>query len=106
MLDDKASSAIVAVRDIDRARDFYERILGLQLASDAMGVLVFRTGPTSLVVYPSGEAGSNRANAVVWGCGSDIDAIVAALAARGWCSSTIPSWTGRISTATCMSRLR
>ncbi len=84
MLRDKSSSAIVAVTDIDRAKTFYARVLGLDLVDDSMGeVLVFRTGATHLVVYCSDAAGSNRANAVVWGVGDEIEAIAAELKAKG-----------------------
>ena len=61
----KTSSAILAVSDIERARQFYSDVLGLDLSDDGMeGVLVYKTGPTHLVVYPSGSAGTNQANAV------------------------------------------
>ncbi len=84
MLKDTSSSAIVAVSDIDRARRFYEGVLGLTVEDEAMGeVLTFRTGATRLVVYRSDEAGSNRANAVVWGVGDEIDAITADLRGKG-----------------------
>jgi len=81
---EKASSAIVAVSDIDRARRFYSDTLGLELVQDGMeGVLVYKTGATHLVVYPSEFAGTNKANAVVWDCGADLDAITAGLRAKG-----------------------
>ncbi len=84
MLRDKSSAAIVAVSDIARARAFYEGVLGLTVTDDALGeVITFKTGATDLVVYRSGEAGSNRANAVVWAVGEDIVDIVAALRANG-----------------------
>ena len=84
MLKDWNSSAIVAVSDIARARRFYSQVLGLELVEEEMdGVMVFRTGATQLVVYRSDTAGTNRANAVVWDVGDDIEAIVADLAARG-----------------------
>ncbi|WP_185983703.1 VOC family protein [Aureimonas mangrovi] len=84
MLKDKTSSAIVAVSDIDRARSFYGDTLGLTLAEEGEeGVLVFNTGVTTLVVYVSAEAGTNRANSVVWDCGEEIDAIVADLKGKG-----------------------
>lgn len=84
MLKDKSSSAIVAVRDMDRAREFYETTLGLQIDDDSMGeVITFRTGDTALVVYRSDEIGTNRANAVVWGVGDQIEAIVADLTRKG-----------------------
>ena len=85
MLKDHDSSAIVAVSDLARARAFYGDVMGLQLADegDEEGVLVYKTGATRLVVYQSEFSGTNRANAVVWGVGGDIDAIVASLEAKG-----------------------
>lgn len=85
MLKDHDSSAILAVSDLGRARDFYGDVLGLELAEEGKeeGVLVYKTGTTKLVVYQSEYAGTNRANAVVWGVGDDIDAIVAALEGKG-----------------------
>ena len=86
MLRDHDSSAIVAVSDMDRARDFYSNVLGLELASGGGSgtdePLVYKTGATRLTVYPSQEAGTNRANAVCWGVGEDLDSIVAELAAK------------------------
>ena len=84
MLKDHDSSAIVAVADLERAREFYGTLLGLESSGEGEeeGVLVYRTGTTRLVVYQSDHAGTNRANAVVWGVGEDIDAIVAALEAK------------------------
>ena len=92
MLRDHDSSAIVAVSDLGTARDFYSNILGLELAPNSNNAgggsstdepLVYKTGATRLTVYPSKEAGTNRANAVCWGVGEDLDAIVADLAAKG-----------------------
>lgn len=84
MLKDKASSAIVAVSDLERARGFYRDTLGLEPeGGEDMDVQVYRTGATHLVVYRSDQAGTNRANAVVWSVGEDIEAIAADLASRG-----------------------
>lgn len=84
MLKAHNSSAIVAVRDNDRARRFYGEILGLQqLGGDDGGPMMFQTGDTRLVVYPSGFAGTNRANAVVWGVGEALESIVADLRGKG-----------------------
>ena len=82
-LREKASSAIVAVSDIERARHFYSYTLGLELVPQGMEcVLVYKTGATHLVVYSSESAGTNKANAVVWDCGTDIDVIAADLRAK------------------------
>lgn len=84
MLKDKDSAAIVGVKDLDRARDFYARTLGLDEApGSGEDVAMFRTGKTVLCVYPSEFAGTNQANAVVWSVGDEIEAIVADLAGKG-----------------------
>lgn len=84
MLKDKNSSAVVAVKDLARAKAFYSDVLGLNLADTAMdGVLGYRTGNTWLTVYRSDFAGTNRANAVVWDVGIEVDDIVADLKAKG-----------------------
>jgi catechol 2,3-dioxygenase-like lactoylglutathione lyase family enzyme len=83
MLKDIDSAAIVAVSDLSRARAFYHDRLGLDLTQDTDSVLSFRTGKTALHVYVSDFAGTNKANAVVWGVGDQLDAIVADLAGKG-----------------------
>lgn len=83
MLKDNDSSAIVAVSDLDRARSFYRDTMGLELDSDSPQVVTFKTGRTSLVIYVSDFAGTNQANAVVWGVGDEIEAIVEDLRGKG-----------------------
>jgi catechol 2,3-dioxygenase-like lactoylglutathione lyase family enzyme len=83
MLTDIDSAAIVAVKDLSRARDFYQNKLGLELTQGDDTVLSFKTGKTTLVVYVSNLAGTNKANAVVWGVGDRIETIVADLAGKG-----------------------
>jgi catechol 2,3-dioxygenase-like lactoylglutathione lyase family enzyme len=95
MLKDQSSSAIVAVRDLGRARDFYRDKLGLEAVGEqGEDVLVFRTGATRLIVYRSDSAGTNRANAVVWSCGEEIDAIVRALEEKGVAFEHYPNLPG------------
>ena len=84
LLKDKPSSAIVAVSDLDRARDFYAETLCLEPeGGPEEDVLTFRTGDTKLIVYESEFAGSNKANAVVWNAGEDFDAIAGQLREQG-----------------------
>ena len=83
MLKDKDSSAIVAVKNIAAARGFYVDVLGLDPVEDNDDMLVLRTGRTQLVVYVSDYAGTNKANAVAWGVGDEIEAIVSALLGKG-----------------------
>ena len=87
MLKDRDSSAIVAVKDLARAKTFYRDVLGLELADegagDMQGVLGFRTGNTKLTVYQSEHAGTNRANAVTWDLQGDLRDTVADLEKKG-----------------------
>lgn len=97
MLRNIDSSAIVAVSDLSRARVFYRDTLGLELIEDNQNVLSFRTGKTMLNVYVSDFAGTNKANAVVWGVGEQIDAIAADLAGRGVSFEHYPDMPGSYS---------
>ena len=83
MLKHKDSTAIVAVKDLQRARNFYADTLGLDLLEATDDVLQFKTGATKLVVYTSEFAGTNQANAVVWGVDDEIEAIVENLKSKG-----------------------
>ena len=85
LLKGKPSSAIVAVRDLDRARDFYSETLGLEPESGAGedDVLTLRTGDTRLILYESEFAGTNKANAVVWNAGKDFAEIASQLNQQG-----------------------
>lgn len=84
MLGKKEAIATVAVKDLKAARRFYEDRLGLAPAQDEMmGVITYKTGSTTLVVYSSEFAGTNRATSVTWGVGQDFDGIVETLRAKG-----------------------
>ena len=84
LLKDKTSSAIIAVSDLDRAREFYAETLGLEPdGASEEDMLTFRTGDTQLIVYESEFAGTNKANAVVWNAGHDFDEIASQLREQG-----------------------
>ena len=90
MLKDFDALAILAVSDTDRARAFYTDVLGLDEPEDGPGgTMAFRTGGATLLVYPSEFAGTNKANAVVFGV-EGIEAIVADLQSRGARFATYP----------------
>lgn len=73
----------VAVKDLKKARKFYEDKLGLEPV-DAEGeeVLVFRSGENTLLVYVSEFAGTNKATAVTWTV-EDVGDAVKGLKAKG-----------------------
>lgn len=84
MLGDKDAIATVAVRDLTQARKFYEGVLGLKVL-DAQGseAITFKSGNSSLIVYRSDFAGTNKATAINWALGKDIDKVAQALRERG-----------------------
>jgi catechol 2,3-dioxygenase-like lactoylglutathione lyase family enzyme len=83
MLGDKDSAATLAVSDLEKARDFYENTLGLTAIQDDAGGILYRTGRSTVLVYPSEYAGTNQATAATWAVGEDFDAIVNELSAKG-----------------------
>ena len=84
MLGDSEAIATIAVKDLTTARKFYEGTLGLELTrATGTEALTFRTGRSELIVYRSQYAGTNKATAVNWRVGSQIDAIAKTLAAKG-----------------------
>lgn len=84
MLNRKDAQATIAVKSVAKARPFYEDILGLTLVHEMEeGVLTFKSGDTSILVYESEFAGTNKATSATWMVGNDLDSIVAALKDKG-----------------------
>ncbi|GAA4357567.1 VOC family protein [Variovorax defluvii] len=84
MLGNKEAVANLAVKDLERARQFYEEILGLTpVEEEGDEVIVFQSGVSTLNVYRSEFAGTNQATAVTWAVGDEIEALVSALRAKG-----------------------
>ena len=84
MLGDKDAMATIAVKDTGVARKFYEGKLGLKLVpSEESGVVGYKTGNSTIMVYESEFAGTNKATAATWVVGAQVDKIVKALKAKG-----------------------
>jgi catechol 2,3-dioxygenase-like lactoylglutathione lyase family enzyme len=83
VLADKPVAASLGVRDLARARDFYENVLGLSAVQEMPGGVVYRSGDSAMLVYESEYAGSNQATAATWGVGDEFDAVVQTLRERG-----------------------
>ena len=83
MLNTNDAVATIAVKNIDVARNFYEGVLGLtpQPAAE-QGVMSFRTGKTTVLVYTSQFAGTNRATAATWNV-EDLDRVIEFLKSKG-----------------------
>jgi catechol 2,3-dioxygenase-like lactoylglutathione lyase family enzyme len=67
MLVDKEAVANVAVKDLDVATKFYRNTLGLKpVHQEGTELVVFQSGHSSINVYRSEYAGTNKATAVTW----------------------------------------
>jgi catechol-2,3-dioxygenase len=84
MLNNKEAIATIAVKDLKSAAKFYENVLGLkQESTEGEEVITYRVGSGRLNVYRSQYAGSNKATALTWAVGSDLDSIVDSLKTKG-----------------------
>jgi len=83
MLADSTAIATIAVKDIARARKFYEDTLGLKCEeSGQRDVLNYKVGKSKILVYKSMFAGTNKATAVTWEL-DDVESVVRKLKERG-----------------------
>jgi len=74
--------ATIAVRDLKKARRFYEGTLGFASKDGDGEAVTYASGGTRFFVYQSDFAGTNKATAVTW-TSRDVDGVVAALKERG-----------------------
>ena len=83
MLGKADATPMIAVKDLDRARKFYEDTLGLE-AKEEMGgeVLTVKSGSTPITVYRSEFAGTNKATALTFEV-KDLEAEVRDLKDKG-----------------------
>lgn len=84
MLANSNAAANLAVKDLSKAKGFYEGTLGLKQVDDmAEELIVYKSGDTVINVYRSEFAGTNKATALTWTVGDQIGAIVRALKSKG-----------------------
>ena len=84
MLNEKSAMATIAVKDLKKARQFYENTLGLKrTGGEEHAAIVYGTGNGGVLVYESQYAGTNRATTVTWDVGNKVDEIVRTLKGKG-----------------------
>jgi catechol 2,3-dioxygenase-like lactoylglutathione lyase family enzyme len=84
MLGDIDAAANIAVKNLDAAKKFYEDTLGLkQVGAEGQGLIVFRSGTSTIYVYESQYAGTNQATAITWVVGEDIENVIRRLKDKG-----------------------
>lgn len=84
MLRDLSASTALATGDMDRARSFYEGVLGFAADEDVAEGVVYSAGSTQFLVYPSTFAGTNKATAMAFRVPDEsFEAEITDLRARG-----------------------
>jgi predicted enzyme related to lactoylglutathione lyase len=83
MLADKDAIATVAVKDLKAAKKFYGDTLGLKLTPvPEPEVLNYKSGNSTVLVYKSQFAGTNKATSITW-IVDDVEGTVKDLKAKG-----------------------
>lgn len=83
MLQQSPMYAYLPATDVARARQFYEKVLGLQPSDEIAGGVAYKfANGTGCFLYPTENAGTNRASQAFWQV-ADVAREVADLKARG-----------------------
>jgi catechol 2,3-dioxygenase-like lactoylglutathione lyase family enzyme len=83
MLGDNDAVATIAVKDLKKARKFYEGTLGLEVVhTEGDAAVAYKSGKGRLLVYQSQFAGTNKATAATWMV-PEVERLVKDLKAKG-----------------------
>jgi catechol 2,3-dioxygenase-like lactoylglutathione lyase family enzyme len=83
MLGDANVQPMLPVKDLKAAEKFYEDVLGLDEVDGEPGeAVVYQSGSSTLCVYRSAFAGTNKGTAALWQV-NDVEDTVAELRGRG-----------------------
>ena len=83
MLENTDTMATVAVKDVKTAAKFYEGTLGLKpAAGEESQVRAYKSGNSTILVYQSSFAGTNKATAATWAV-DNVEKVVESLKAKG-----------------------
>jgi predicted enzyme related to lactoylglutathione lyase len=74
--------AYIPVSDLSRARNFYEKTLGLAPKEEYAGGVIYECGGAEVFMYPTRNAGTSKASQAFWQV-EDVEAEVTELKARG-----------------------
>jgi predicted enzyme related to lactoylglutathione lyase len=83
MLQDAPMYSYIPAKDVARAREFYERKIGLKPKQEIAGGIVYEFGKgTACFLYPTPNAGTSQASQAFWDV-KDVEREVEELKARG-----------------------
>lgn len=79
---DAPIQAYIPASNIQRARKFYEEVIGLPPKTEYAGGVVYECGGVCVFMYPTPNAGTSKASQAFWQV-RDVEAEVAELKSRG-----------------------
>jgi catechol 2,3-dioxygenase-like lactoylglutathione lyase family enzyme len=82
MLQDSTVMAMVAVKDIEAAKEFYGETLGLGAGEINPAGVLYKSGTGQIFVYQAPTAGTNQGTSATWSV-NDVHAVVDALKEKG-----------------------
>ena len=82
MLSTAPIRAYIPVSNLQRARQFYEKTVGLEPVEEYGGGVIYHCGGVAVFMYQTPNAGTSKASQAFWQV-DDVEAEVAALKARG-----------------------
>lgn len=84
MLEQANAIPTIGVKDLGKAKQFYQNKLGLTPIGEMdEEVQLYKTGNSSIEVYKSDFAGTNKATAMTWALGNDLEKEVERLKSKG-----------------------
>lgn len=84
MLGNNSAAAVLAVKDLEEAKKFYEGMLGLKREGEEReDGIMYKSGDSMVFVYPSQFAGTNQATALTWAVGEEFETVVKDLKDKG-----------------------
>ena len=84
MLADNNVAANIPVKDLARAQKFYEGTLGLKETGREGGeVIAYKSGQSTILVYRSDYAGTNKATTMTWSVGDEVENLARELKSKG-----------------------
>lgn len=84
MLDQANATPTIGVKNLEVAKQFYESKLGLRpVGQGDEHVQLYQSGNTTIEVYKSEFAGTNKSTAMTWAVGDGIEGEVQKLRERG-----------------------
>lgn len=84
MLGESSATPTIGVKDLNQARQFYEKKLGLTpLQEGDENVQLYKSGDGIVEIYKSDFAGTNKSTAMTWALGDNLESEVKSLRDRG-----------------------